>query len=70
MRKSGGNPLDYLRITMNDVIVTGVQMETDVEQIKLSFGRVKQEYILQNTLGGSAGVVTGIFDVKENTLGR
>ena len=64
MRKSGGLPLDFLRITMSDVIVTGVEMRQSFEHVSLSFARVKQEYIIQNALGGSRGVLTGMFDIK------
>lgn len=67
MRKAGGVPLDFFRITMYDVIVTGVEMSPNYEQVSLSFARVKEEYIVQNQLGGSKGVVTGTFDVKGNT---
>jgi len=70
MRKSGGVPLDFLRITMYDVIVTGVEMGPNFEQVSLSFSRVKHEYIIQNQLGGSKGVVTGTFDIKANVPAR
>jgi type VI secretion system secreted protein Hcp len=66
MRKAGGVPLDFLRLTMFDVIVTGVEMSPTYEQVKLSFARVQQEYLVQNSLGGSKGVVTGTFDIKGN----
>ncbi|SDC70531.1 Hcp family type VI secretion system effector [Paraburkholderia lycopersici] len=66
MRKAGGVPLDFLQITMSDVIVTGAEMSASYEQVRLSFARVKQEYIVQNALGGSRGVVTGTFDIKAN----
>lgn len=66
MRKAGGGPLDFLRITMSDVIVTSVEMSASYEQVRLSFAKVKQEYIVQNALGGSKGVVTGTFDIKAN----
>ncbi|WP_321783732.1 type VI secretion system tube protein Hcp [Paraburkholderia sp. J94] len=68
MRKAGGLPLDFLRITMTDVIVTGVEMSASYEQVRLSFARVKQEYMVQNAVGGSRGVVTGTFDIKANAL--
>ncbi|WP_395067777.1 Hcp family type VI secretion system effector [Paraburkholderia silvatlantica] len=66
MRKAGGVPLDFFRITMFDVIVTAVEMSSSYEQIRLSFASVRQEYIVQNTLGGSRGVITGTFDIKAN----
>jgi type VI secretion system secreted protein Hcp len=68
MRKAGGVPLDFFRITMSDVIVTGVEMSASFEQVRLSFASVQQEYIVQNAMGGSRGVVTGTFDIKANAL--
>jgi type VI secretion system secreted protein Hcp len=69
-RKAGGNPLEYLKITMGDVIVTrvtpsGSQQDARTrEQVHLSFARVTQEYVVQNQQGGSGGVVTAAYDVK------
>jgi type VI secretion system secreted protein Hcp len=72
VRKAGGNPLEYLRLTMSDVIVTSVQpsgsnTETGIrEVVRLSFSRVKQEYVVQNAQGGSGGAVTAGYDIKLN----
>lgn len=72
VRKAGGSPLEYLKITMSDVIVTHVQpsgSRSDTalnEQVRLSFSKVKQEYIVQNAQGGSGGAVTAAFDIKGN----
>lgn len=73
VRKSGGNPLEYLKITMTDVIVTLVAptgSATDaiggLEKVRLSFSKVKSEYTVQNAQGGSGGAVTAGFDIKGN----
>jgi len=73
VRKSGGNPLEYLKLTMNDVLVTRVSpagVATDEsrprETVSLSFSSMKQEYIIQNAQGGSGGAVTATFDIKKN----
>ncbi|WP_027013771.1 Hcp family type VI secretion system effector [Comamonas composti] len=73
VRKAGGSPLEYLKITMTDVIVTLVAPngssvdEVKVrEKIKLSFSKVKQEYTIQNAQGGTAGAVTAGYDIKGN----
>lgn len=72
VRKAGGTPLEYLRITMTDVVITNVQPSgaaTDEmirEQLSLSFAKVKQEYTVQNQQGGSGGAVTAGFDIKLN----
>ena len=72
VRKAGGNPLEYLKITMNDVIVTQVQPSggsdgnSVQELISLAFSKVKQEYAVQNAQGGSAGAITAGYDIKGN----
>ncbi|WP_168794152.1 Hcp family type VI secretion system effector [Paraburkholderia aromaticivorans] len=72
VRKAGGNPLEHLKITMSDVIVTQVQPSGSNsddgirEHVRLSFAKVKQEYVVQNAQGGSAGAVTAAFDIKGN----
>ncbi|CAJ91802.1 DUF796 domain-containing protein [Cupriavidus necator] len=73
VRKAGGNPLEYLKLTMTDVIVTKVSPKGSVddevrmrEKVALSFSRVKQEYVVQNAQGGSGGAVTAGYDIKGN----
>lgn len=72
VRKAGGLPLEFLKITMDDVIVTGVapatteSMDRIREQIGLSFARVKQEYVIQNQQGGSGGTVSAGYDMQVN----
>jgi type VI secretion system secreted protein Hcp len=71
-RKAGGNPLEYHKITMEDVIVTNVNpisTQSDdriLEHVALSFSRVKQEYVVQNAQGGSAGTISAGYDMKAN----
>lgn len=72
VRKAGGTPLEYLKLTMDDVVVTKVQPELNYnmrrprEEVSLSFARVKQEYVIQNQQGGSGGTVTASFDIQRN----
>jgi len=73
VRKSGGSPLEYLKLTMTDVLVTRVNPEGVAadesrprERVALSFSSMKQEYIIQNAQGGSGGAVTATFDIKKN----
>lgn len=73
VRKAGGNPLEYLKLTMSDVIVTKVAPRgaaTDEarvrENVALSFSKVKQEYMVQNAQGGSGGAITAGYDIKGN----
>jgi len=69
-RKAGSVPLDFLKITMENVVVTSVEpivfSNSYYEHVSLSFSRVKQEYKLQSGSGGSLGTVTASFDIREN----
>lgn len=71
MRKAGGAPLEFSRITMYDVVITQVTpivaAEICRETIGLSFSTIKHEYILQNPIGGSAGTVTAMMYIKQNS---
>ena len=72
VRKAGGSPLEYLTITMGDVIVTKVAPALTVtmsrarEAVSLAFARVKQEYVIQNQQGGSGGTVSASYDIQKN----
>jgi type VI secretion system secreted protein Hcp len=73
VRKAGGSPLEYLKFTLGDVIVTSVQPfgsskdDTRVkERVRLSFSKINQEYAVQNPQGGSGGAVTAGYDIKGN----
>ncbi|OED11795.1 type VI secretion system tube protein Hcp [Burkholderia sp. A2] len=72
MRKAGGTPLEYLTITMEDVLVTQVRpvsrtnMRVPREEVRLSFSRVRQEYVIQNSRGGNGGSVSMGYDIKAN----
>ena len=73
VRKAGGNPLEYIKFTMNQVLVTAVapsgvsqSQQRPREVVRLSFARMKQEYVVQNAQGGSGGAITATFDIKKN----
>lgn len=72
LRKAGGLPLDFMKITLSDVLITKVNPSGGggghFEQIHLSFAKIKQEYLMQNANGGSAGTVVGSFDIKNNVV--
>jgi type VI secretion system secreted protein Hcp len=57
---------------MSEVIVSRVNPAGDSteerirETVALSFSKVKQEYVVQNAQGGSAGVITAAYDIKGN----
>lgn len=67
---SGATPIDYLTITMTDVMVssyhTGVAKGGDdrvIESLTFNFAAVKMEYILQNKDGTPGGKVPAGYDV-------
>ncbi|MFM0068887.1 Hcp family type VI secretion system effector [Paraburkholderia aspalathi] len=73
VRKAGGDPLEYIKFTMNDVLVTQVapsgvahDESRPSEIVRLSFSRLTQEYVVQNAQGGSGGAITATFDIKRN----
>ncbi|GAB7539959.1 type VI secretion system tube protein Hcp [Burkholderia sp. 3C] len=71
MRKAGGTPLTYLKITLYDVIVTELEPAVGagaaLEHVALSFARMEEEYVVQSATGGSQGTVTAVIDVKQNS---
>ncbi|MFZ4832435.1 Hcp family type VI secretion system effector [Rouxiella sp. Mn2063] len=70
--KAGGSPLEYLRITLQNIIITNVKsigyyrMHSPRERISLSFSRVKMDYVVQNAQGHMASVVSTGYDIKAN----
>ncbi len=74
VRKAGGSPLEYLRITLQEIIISKVKsheyqsMRMPRERIGLSFSRVKMEYVLQNAEGGPAGTMAMGYDIKANKI--
>lgn len=74
MRKAGGSPLEYIKITLREIIITRVQptgiynMHGPREDIKLSFARFNMDYVLQNAQGRSVGTVSTGYDIKRNVL--
>jgi type VI secretion system secreted protein Hcp len=72
MRKAGGNPLEFLTITMSDVVITRVRPRCEIndarsrEVVALSFTKVKIEYVPQNAQGSSMGTITAEYDIKAN----
>lgn len=72
MRKAGGSPLEYIKITLYEIIITQVysvgnsNMRTPREYVALSFSRVRTDYTLQNSEGNCAGTVSMGYDIKAN----
>jgi type VI secretion system secreted protein Hcp len=74
VRKAGGDPLEYLKITMTDVIISQVTPSGNAteerirETVGLSFSKLVHEYVVQNAQGGSGGTVTANYDIKANKV--
>jgi type VI secretion system secreted protein Hcp len=71
-RKAGGSPLEYLKVTMNEVFVTSVQhggshgSDALTENVTLNFSKVKIEYTEQTDKGGAGAQPKASFDIKAN----
>jgi len=73
-RKAGEKPLDYLKITMTDVLVSSVSPsgsngagQAVMEAVGLSFSKVKVEYQPQGADGSAkGGAVVSEWDIKAN----
>jgi len=73
VRKAGGEPLDYLILTLEDVLISSVQsggaagQELVTETISLNFARVKISYQPQDAKGGKAGgAIEAGYDIATN----
>ena len=73
VRKAGEKPLDYLKIKLNDILISAVQSAgnngSDIlsENLTLNFGKVEVQYQEQSSTGGPEGgpKIFG-WDVKAN----
>jgi type VI secretion system secreted protein Hcp len=72
VRKAGENPLEYLTITMQDLIITSVSTggsggeDRLTENVTLNFGKVQVQYKEQNAKGGVGEQPTMGWDVAQN----
>jgi type VI secretion system secreted protein Hcp len=72
VRKAGENPLEYLIVTLEDVIVASVSTggsggeDRLTENVTLDFGRVQVKYTEQNAQGGAGGNFQMGWDVQKN----
>lgn len=74
VRKAGENPLEYLKIKLNDLLVSSVQDaghgggDLPMESLSLNFGKVYVEYQEQDASGKPAGGPVHFgWDLKANT---
>jgi type VI secretion system secreted protein Hcp len=70
--KVGDGSQEYMRITLSDVLVTGVALKGATDDIKpqevvmLSYAKIKIEVREQNADGSLGPAVVGTWDVKQN----
>ena len=72
VRKAGENPLEYLTITMTDVIISSVSTggsgsnDRLTENVALNFAKVKVDYVEQLAGGGKGGTPKMGWDIEAN----
>lgn len=72
VRKAGEKPLEYIKITMKDCLVSSVSTggsggeDRLTENISINFADVKVEYTVQGPDGSAAGQVGFTYNIKAN----
>ncbi|MEJ1963360.1 MAG: type VI secretion system tube protein Hcp [Gammaproteobacteria bacterium] len=73
VRKAGENPLEYLTVSFEKVLVTAYQTggsggaERLTENVTLNFAKVKVEYVTQSEKGGKGTPHAFGWDISANT---
>jgi type VI secretion system secreted protein Hcp len=72
-RKAGGTPLDFLRVTLNDVVVSSYGTSSSgggevvpTEEVSLAFSKITFEYQVQRADGSGGGWEKSAFDLKQS----
>ena len=72
VRKAGETPLEYLKFTLSEVLVTSVSQggsggeDRLTENVTLNFAKVKVEYVEQTAKGGKGATPSIGWDVAAN----
>ncbi len=72
VRKAGGDPLEYLKINMEDLIISGLSTggsggeDRLTENVTLNFARVKYDYTPQKPDGTADSPLTTGWDIAAN----
>jgi type VI secretion system secreted protein Hcp len=72
VRKAGGQPLEYLKITLSEVMVSAISTggsgseDRFTENVILNFAKVKVEYVEQKADGTAGDKPTMTFDIAQN----
>lgn len=73
VRKAGGNPLEYLKIKLSDVLVSGFNSggsggeDRLTENVTLNFGKIDFAYTPQKRDGTADVAVVSTWDIQKNT---
>ena len=68
---SDGKPITYYRVTLENVMVSGITFDSSNggiihEQVHLAYSRIKWEYVKQSVRGGTEGNTLGSWDCAAN----
>lgn len=75
VRRAGEHPLEYLVITMEEVLISSISIggggndEILTENVNLNFSKVKVDYKEQTKTGGAGASPTMTWDIKANKSG-
>jgi type VI secretion system secreted protein Hcp len=70
--KAGDGSQEYMKVTLNDVLITHVRpvgatnSPRVIEEVGMSYAKIKVEVKEQNADGSMGAAVTGAWDVKQN----
>jgi len=74
VRKAGDNPVEYVKLTMFDVLITSISSggsggeDRVTENISMNFSKFKHEYPPQNADGTPAATIPTVFNIRENKM--
>lgn len=72
VRKAGDKPLEYLKIKLEEVLITSVQTggnasdERLTENVMLNFAKYKEEYTPQKPDGSGDAAIEATFNIAQN----
>jgi type VI secretion system secreted protein Hcp len=72
VRKAGENPLEYLKITMKEIIISSISVggvdgdDRSVENITLNFAEFNIEYVPQKADGAGDASIQAGFNIAQN----
>ena len=70
VRKAGTDPQEYLKITLEEVLVSSVKQsgsgDRPTETVTLNFAKIQTEYTPQNSDGSPGSTIVGVWDLRSN----